>query len=126
MNRFWNQRSEQSQDRAVADAIVDGVFVGDGVCQLRAAGRLRQPRRPTAQNAGWTVDADRGGDAGWNRRGSLLPVATADDGSLSALQYGACLGRALLSAVSVPTGSGLRAVFPRGADYGCVLHTVRT
>ncbi len=36
------------------------------------------------------------------------------------------LERALLSAVSVPTGSGLWTVLPRRPDYGCVLHAVRT
>ncbi len=43
-----------------------------------------------------------------------------------ALQYGADLERALLSAVPVPTGSGLRAMLPRGADNRCVLCAVRT
>ena len=84
----------------------------------------RDVRRRT--NACWIVDADRGGDAGRNRGGGLLPVAAADADSLSALQYRAYVERALLSAVPVPTGSGLRAVLPRGADHGCVLRAVRT
>ena len=36
------------------------------------------------------------------------------------------LERALLPAVPVPIGSGLRPVLPRSADYGCVLRAVRT
>jgi hypothetical protein len=89
-------------------------------------GYVSRDVRRRRQNAGRAVDSDRSGDAGRYRGRGLLPVAAADDDSLSALQHGDYLERALLPAMPVPTGSGLRTMLPRGADYGCVLHAVRT
>ena len=75
-------------------------------------------------STGRVVDADCGADAGWHRRGGVLPAASTAAALVPQLPDRGDVDLSFLPTVSVPDGSGLWAVLPRRADHRCVLHNV--